>query len=242
MKDTQLKYRVVPFKLNKQKTECKAIAVPHKTLDMQDMLREMCPKGSVITVDTAAMVMERFMAVLEENLLAGNGFKHPLFSIQHIIKGTLPEQKPYFKQGRNSVGISFKPGNALEEALSQQRPRLCRYEGPTPVIHEVEDERSGAKNSYLTAGERICIKGVNLKLINPEASKEGIYLCEVNSRKHTKITADRLRSNYPKQLAFYLPHDVPEGKYQVEVVSRMKKGNSTLKKTTFSSILQVIAR
>ncbi|MEK6476248.1 DNA-binding domain-containing protein [Catalinimonas sp. 4WD22] len=208
-----------PFKKNKE--ELVARVVHHSCAGDKEVMDMMMLRNSGLTRSEVIAVLEEYAVALEYLLQDGQSVHTSLIKLEASIKGKFRDEHDRFDPKRHKVCLNASPGKRLRKLLKGEKAYRQEPSCPQPYIEDFKHFDSQLPVHGFLPGIPVRLTGSHLK-INPDMEDEGIYLKAANN---AVWKVSQLMTNFPGELLFMMPEDIPAGTYQLEV--RCRVGNST---------------
>ncbi|MDF9800265.1 hypothetical protein OKW21_005528 [Catalinimonas alkaloidigena] len=208
-----------PFR--KHQEELVARVVHHSCAGDKEVLDMMMLRNNGLTRSEVMAVLEEYTVALEYLLRDGYSIHTSLVKLEASIKGKFRGADDRFDPKRHKVCLNASPGKRLRKLLQGEKAYRQERSCPQPYIEDFKHFDSQLPAHSFLPGIPVRLTGSHLK-INPEQEDEGIFLKAANN---TVWKVSQLVTNFPGELLFMMPEDMPAGTYLVEV--RCRVGNST---------------
>ena len=131
-----------------------------------------------------------------------------------------------------NFGVGFTPSEALKTANESVEVKEMKREATNPEILSVINLFSGLTDLKLHIGKAVRIKGNRLKLAG---EKSGLFFATVGAdgtysiEDTALIKVEKVYTNEPKSLEFFIPDSFEEGKYRIIIRTASGRGASVNK-------------
>ena len=192
-----------------------AVVQNRKQKSVADIVNQLTVEGSILKPTECEAVITGMLRTIVKNLREGYGFQSDYFSLTPSVSGVFVNDKDRFDPARHQVELNLRLSAPMKEALDQVKVEVIPHTAPVPVIRQVFDRKSKTTNDRLTPGHTLEISGTLLKIEEPTAAEQGVFL--VNTNKDEEVKLPYLYQNTPKMLQAELPDTLKRGTYRLEV-------------------------
>nr|WP_018675295.1 DUF4469 domain-containing protein [Riemerella columbina] len=95
-------------------------------------------------------------------------------------------------------------------------------------LFNITDKATGNTDGTLTKGKNAEIKGTYIKVEGSDP-KNGVVFKNLDNNQETKLPMENIVLNEPSRLLILVPADLPNGNYEVSVITQFSKGTNLLK-------------
>lgn len=223
-----------PFQ--KKKEELVARVLPRACAGDREVIDMILLRNNGLTRSEVMAVLEEYTVALEYLLQDGQSVHTSLVKLDASIKGKFRDAQDRFDPKRHKVCLNASPGKRLRKLLKGAKAYRQEPSSPQPYIESFQHFDTQLPAHTFLQGIPVRLRGSYLK-INTEREDEGIYL-KAQNREVWKVR--QLMTNFPGELLFIMPDDIPAGTYQIEV--RCRVGNSTeLRSDVYGSSLNCLS-
>jgi len=200
----------------------RAIVLPQRTCDLNDIINRMIEQGTTLTRQDVMAVLDLFFSTVVLLILEGCNVLTPLVNLGVSIKGNFDSQHDSFDASRHRVeprvhaNAQFKRKFQMIAKVQQQKANR-----PMPQPEEYINPNNGDDNQMLTRGGGGKLRGHELQF-EAEDPNQGIFLI---AEDQTRIHIEGILHNTQRELIFLVPNDLAAGEYAVEVRSRFGTDN-----------------
>lgn len=245
MKPNRVKWKVHLERSNLKAIEGKMVPRVHLygSLSMDQVIDRIVRDGAnTLARETMVHAVSAFFREVEELIVAGYAVRTPIGNFTPGVTGTwnfdrlLPDARA---QNEATVNYALSPqlkkrlADPLFEEIGQLQSRLA--------ISVVEDKGSGTKNTYLTPGYVLIIKG-ELLLMNGDLPERGLYFLDAETEQTVRHVAAEDIYGTRKQCWAHIPRDLPPGRYLLRIVSQCTTSPTPLKRAasyTYKVVFEV---
>ncbi|MDR0536724.1 MAG: DUF4469 domain-containing protein [Tannerellaceae bacterium] len=231
-----MKYKLEQ-KFNPQQPHAKpkwyAAAVHNEKMETEAIRAEISERTTVNSADTIA-VLEALVKIIPEELskgtpiyLAGIGTFRMGLSSEGVLN-----PNDFTVAHINGHHVIYTPDVRILHALEA----LLHFEdsgirgGESISIYWVEDKHSEKANEVLTSGKAVRISGQKIKL-EGEDSSVGLKLLHVETQQEYPVPMEDIPVNKAKEIIFIVPQTLPQGHYQLRLVTQHSGATTRLSKT-----------
>lgn len=195
------------------------------TADKQRIISEMMAVNPGLERETLEAVVNLEQRVMQKLLLTGYRVNNGLFQAVAQFTGVIEGMA--YDPAKNSVYISFTQGKDLREAIKAVNVNIVGEKGSAMYVAGGTDTATRMDGFVATAGRNYSIKGSNIKVVGTDPSV-GITLTDSKGTV-TKVTADMIAVNNPKEVIFLIPAGLEDGEYTLTLTTQYSAGAKLLK-------------
>ena len=194
----------------------RAIVLPQRTCDLNDIINRMIEQGTTLTRQDVMAVLDLFFSTVVLLILEGCNVLTPLVNPGVSIKGNFDSQHDSFDASRHRVeprvnaSVQFRRKLQMMARVQQQKANR-----PMPQPEEYINPNKGDDNGMLTRGGGAKLRGRELQF-EAEDPNQGIFLI-AEDQSRTRI--ETMLHNTQRELIFLIPNTLASGAYMIEVRS-----------------------
>ncbi len=231
-----IRYSLIENKLTADPNDLRGRVQHAATVTIQDVIQKIARPGSTVTVAEALAFWEELSQAIVNEVQAGNRFNSDLFSVSLGLEGTFDAPTDPFDPLRHALRIRTSPGVRLRKAERDLRVEQVRADPTLPILEDVEDFTTDARNDQLTPGGTARLTGDKLKF-DPTDPEQGLFLVATNGTT-TKIA--KVKTNKPSEQLFVVPATVAAGAgYRLEVRAK-NPGSTNLRVGALGTVVRVV--
>jgi hypothetical protein len=166
--------------------------------------------------------------VVLEQVLEG---KYVEFGLSHYglgVIGTFEGDHPEWDDEKNSLALRSLVANDVREEIKTVEKTVRGFANVGIAVNTLFDKESEEKNKRITPGGGVVLEGYRLKIAG-DAEGVGLFLKNTGTGEVTQIPVKLIFDNEPGMLSFVVPVNLPEGEYQLSIVSQYMSGKRLLK-------------
>ena len=191
------------------------------TLDVDDLVDYIVNTGCEISPETLRASIDFYERAKADRVLSGYSVNTPTVRMYPACRGSFTGEQPVFQRPQHRIVVKCVQSASLRKRCDEVEVVVGQREMPGPHIEEVTDYFTGKVNSVLTPGKVIACKGRYIALVG-DSEENGYFLIQVeNPEVRIRFAPSEVIENRPSQVRLLLPADLPEGRYQLEVVTQM---------------------
>jgi hypothetical protein len=222
-----------------------AKVVAEKSLSVEDIcLFATNRDGADISAPEMAHAVNLWQKEMACRLCDGYAVSTGHFNAQPNIKGVFSSPSEAYDPSKHAILFSFSQGALLRKELATVEVNITGVAGPTLIISQVIDVKTGNVNDLLTPNRNLKILGSKLKILG-WSETNGVYFVSQETQTKTKVDSSDIVTNNPSELIIIIPA-LEAGTYKLEITTQYSSGNSNkqlLKEprtVTFEKILTVL--
>ena len=203
------------------------------------IIAEMVADGMEIKPETVRNIITRFNRKSIDMTLRGFNVSTGLVHLRATVRGVAYDKK--WDPKRNSVYISITKGQELRQAAANTVVDIMGVHPDPMALFGITDLSTGATDGTVTRGFNAEIRGSYIKIAGDDPTC-GLYLRNVETGQETRIEQRFIAVNDPSRILFIVPPDLPEGTYELRVVTQYTVGAKPVKKprsATLSWMLEI---
>jgi hypothetical protein len=129
---------------------------------------------------------------------------------------------------KNQLVAHVLPSKELREALKSLEVEVLGMAQVANVINSVTDVFTGQENVCLTRGGMVHVTGNKIKIAGTNTDT-GLKLRQLSDETVWVIPETSIGINDPSRVSFVVPTDLPDGEYQLSIVTQYTGSAATLK-------------
>ena len=222
------------------------LRVPRLTSDVNSLISTAKTYDADINTYEMKLFLSLFKRAVLEKLAAGR-------SVELLGLGTLYITASEDESSGTTFSLAFTPSSEARAAVQNLSANVSESVTKVPTVTEISDLKTNSTGDTLTYANAIKVKGTNLKLADyDDDNKAYVYFAACDSEgtiasndKSTwiSVTLDKMNTNKPSELTFYLPDELAAGTYKMIILTYYSSGktSSTARTGEYGNVLTVAA-
>ena len=228
----KLKGWLKPNELTPDPTDFNILVESFGSAGIDRIISEMVADGMELKPETVRNVVTRYNRKCADMTLRGFNVNTGLVHLRATVRGVFFDKK--WDPKRHSVYISITKGQELRTAAANTTVDIMGVH-PNPMsVFSATDLSTGASDGTLTRGFNAEVRGTYIKIAGDDPAC-GLYLRNAETGEDTKLEQRFIAVNDPSRIMFIVPPDMPEGAYELRIVTQFTTGKP-LKNTRSASL------
>lgn len=212
--------------LTAEENDYSAVIESFGSINLDGIIAELAAEGMELKAETVRDVVSRYNRKCIDLVLSGYNVNTGLVYMRAAIKGVFYDKT--WHPDRNHLHVAISQGADLRAAVAETSVEIMG-EHPDPIaLFGITDLSTGKTDGTVTRGFNAELKGTYIKIAGEDESC-GIYLHNVDTEADVKLAPQYIAINDPSRIMFITPADLPEGTYELSIVTQFTSGSSTLK-------------
>lgn len=217
-----IKYYLQPNPITPDPNDQSARVQPNSVLDMEDIVKDMIKRGTMVTETDALAVVKLFILSIMDNVANGNHVNLPFVNIRPSIQGVFTDPSDNFDSSRHFIDARVVTSVEFSSLMSTAKVEKTTKPMRAPELTAFTDHNTSLINTKATQGGIGQLIGEELKY-NTADAEEGIFFIETTSKAETKVASVATRTE--GTLMFIIPAGLTAGRYIIEVRRKYTANN-----------------